>query len=154
MRTQLPPRLHPTAPTRHRDKPLYRFALKPGEGMLWCPRPRTLVLLFRLDALKTADLEAIPLAPRSGTDAGPRPIRDILAERVNKQSLLWAAGRWDDAELVQEVLAVAALPAGSLKISATCTAAAMFTSGGRKPRAESSPGACSVRDGAVPGLVR
>jgi hypothetical protein len=104
--------LHPTAPTRHRDKPLYRFALKPGEGMLWCPRPRTLVLLFRLDALKTADLEAIPLAPRSGTDAGPRPIRDILAERVNKQSLLWAAGRWDDAELVQEVLAVAALPAG------------------------------------------
>jgi hypothetical protein len=106
--------LYPALPTLQRGKPLYRLPLKAGEGILWCPEPRTLVFLFRLDALKVEDLNAIPFLPRTGTDAAPRAIQPILeAQRVSKQSLAWMAGRLDEPDLVEELSAFAPLPAGA-----------------------------------------
>jgi hypothetical protein len=115
--------LHPSKPTLQRGKPLYRFGLHPGEGMLWCPEPRTLVLLFRLDALKTEDLEAIPLAPRAGAALPPRALREVLAgQRVDKQSLIWAAGRQEQADIVKELAAFANLPDGAIQFLANIQA--------------------------------
>ncbi|HWY85761.1 MAG TPA: hypothetical protein VNX28_03500 [Gemmataceae bacterium] len=105
--------LHPAVPIAQRGRPLFRFGLQPGEGMLWCPQPRTLVLLFRLDGLKMDDLEAIPLSPRQGTEAPPKAIQDILAPpaRVNKNSLIWIAGRLPEPSPVKELLTFANVPA-------------------------------------------
>jgi hypothetical protein len=105
--------LRPSVPTLQRGQPLFRFALNPGEGMLWCPRPRSLVLLFRLDALKMADLEAIPLAPREGDEALPRPVREMTADqpqRFHRQGLVWIAARLPEADITKELLGFAHLP--------------------------------------------
>jgi hypothetical protein len=101
--------LHPAVPILQRGRPLFRFGLQPGEGMLWCPEPRTLVLLFRLDGLKMDDLEAIPHSPRQGTEAPPKAIQDLLAPpaRVNKNSLIWVAGRLPEPSPVKELLTFA-----------------------------------------------
>jgi hypothetical protein len=104
--------LHPYTPTVHRGLPLFRFSLHPGEGMLWRPQPNTLILLFRLDALKIEDLDAIPLSPRQGTDAPPPAVREIVAERIGKQSPVWIAGRVEDSAAVGELLSLAPLPNG------------------------------------------
>jgi hypothetical protein len=102
--------LLPAAPTRHRGGLLFRFDLRPGQGMLWCPQPQTLVLLLRLNAFKTEDLDAIPLTPRKDADAPPQAVREILTgNRVGKQSLAWIAGSVDDPGLVKELLALGPL---------------------------------------------
>lgn len=97
--------LAPLEPTQHRGKTLFRFAAQPGQGMLWCPEPRTFVLLIRLDALKLADLDAIPLVPRTGADAVPSAIKTIVDQRVSKQSLIWAAGEFGQAGAFKDLLA-------------------------------------------------
>lgn len=108
--------LLPARPVEQRGKPLFRFSLQPGEGMLWCPQPRILVLLLRLDALKTADLDAIPLEARKGTEAPPRALHDLLgAQRINKQSLAWIAGKVDP-DLVKELLAFIPVAAGEVQL--------------------------------------
>lgn len=100
--------LLPATPTLQRNKPLFRFDLQPGQGMLWCPRPSTLVFLFRLNAFKPHDLDAIPITPRVGTQAPPPAIRDLLAKnRVNKQSLAWVAGNLAELDALKEIFAVA-----------------------------------------------
>jgi hypothetical protein len=104
--------LHPAVPIPQRGRPLFRFGLQPGEGMLWCPQPSTLVLLFRLDGLKPEDVEAIPLGPRQGTEAPPKAIQDILTPpaRVNKNSLIWIAGRLPEPSPVKELLTFTNVP--------------------------------------------
>jgi hypothetical protein len=99
--------LQPATPTLVRGKNLYRFDLNPGKGMLWCPQPRVLVLLLRLDALTAADLDAIPLSPRQGAEAPPRAIQAYLAEqRIDRQSLAWAAGVFDGQNAFKDLLAL------------------------------------------------
>ncbi len=93
--------LLPAKPVMHRARPLYRFGLHPGEGMLWCPKPQTLVLLFRLDGLKTDGLESIPLDPRPGPEGPPQAVRGVL-ERLNKQSLAWVVGTIEDPDVLKE----------------------------------------------------
>jgi len=100
----------------HRGQPLFRFGLNPGEGMLWCALPRTLIFLFRIDGLKMADLEALPLPPRTGTEAIPRTIQGVLKERINKQSLMWMAGEVGDLDLFKELLPFVPLPVADLAI--------------------------------------
>ena len=109
--------LYPLVPEQERGKPLYRFALQPGEGMLWCPQPQILVLLFRLDGLKRQDLEAIPLYPRQGSEAPPRALQALLAPpaRVSKNSLIWLAGRLEKPELVKELLNFVYLPPADVR---------------------------------------
>ena len=101
-------RMKATPATDHRGKPLYHFKLAVGDGMLWSPEPRTLVLLLRLDALKTADLETIPLEPRKGAEAAPVALRKLFADgRIHKQSLAWAAGNLARPDVLKDWLAVA-----------------------------------------------
>jgi hypothetical protein len=118
-RSALASALHPSKPTLQRGQPLYRFGLHPGEGMLWCAQPRTLVLLFRLDALKMEDLDAIPLSPREGAATPPQALQALLAgHRVDKQSLIWAAGRLEEADAIEELAAFAKLPTGAIQFLA------------------------------------
>jgi predicted Zn finger-like uncharacterized protein len=102
--------LQPSEPTEYRRKKLFRFAAQPGECMLWCPEPRTLVLLIRLDALKLTDLESIPLMPRKGASAVPAAIKEVM-ERISKQSLIWVAGDFRETDALRELLPLAPLPA-------------------------------------------
>jgi hypothetical protein len=104
--------LYPTPPTLQRGKPLYRLPLKTGGGVLWCPEPRILVFLFRLDALKIEDVDAIPLQPRQGADVLPPAIQSLVKDqRLSKNSLAWIVGRLDDPEVAKELFALAPLPA-------------------------------------------
>lgn len=100
----------PAKPVEHRKRPLFRFSLQPGDGMLWVPSPRTLVLLLRLDAMKIEDMDAIPYPPHKGTDGLPEAMQEMLAKRIPKQSLLWAAGQIDRPELLKDLLAFNPLP--------------------------------------------
>ena len=104
--------LAPIEPTQHRGQALFRFAAQPGECMLWCPEPRTLVLLFRLDALNVADLEAIPLSPRTGIDAVPSAVKNIVEQRISKQSLIWIAGDLSHVDALKELLPLVPISAG------------------------------------------
>ncbi len=110
-------------PTLHRAKPLFHFKLTPGEGMLWCPEPNILVLLFRFDALKSIDLEAIPAQPRKGTNAPPAVLRSLFAQgRIHKHSLAWAAGNLVRPDVLKDWLAVIPLHAGNEQILANIQA--------------------------------
>lgn len=101
--TRLAKALHPSTPTPHRGQPLFRFNARPGEGALWCVGPRTLVALVRLDALKTEDIEAIPLQPRKAEETLAPGLRPILERRVPKESVAWFAGDWAEAEVLKSL---------------------------------------------------
>jgi hypothetical protein len=109
--------LSPVQSTLQRGKSLFHFKLTPGEGMLWCPEPNILVLLFRFDALKALDLEAIPTHPRRGTDAPPAALRGVFAQgRIHKHSLAWAAGNLTRPDVLKDWLAVIPWHPGSEQI--------------------------------------
>ncbi len=113
-------------PTLHRGKALFHFKLAPGEGMLWCPEPNIFVLLFRFDALKSIDLEAIPAQPRKGTDAPPTALRSLFAQgRIHKHSLAWAAGDLVRPDALKDWLAVIPWHAGGEQILANIQAFAL-----------------------------
>ncbi|MCI0377203.1 MAG: hypothetical protein L0215_06345 [Gemmataceae bacterium] len=96
--------LKPAKATSHLDRPLFAFTTRPGEGYLWCADDRTLVWLWRLDAVTKEDLAALPLPPRQGEAAAPVPVQAVIGERVDKHSLVWAAGNLEDAVVLHEML--------------------------------------------------
>ncbi len=85
--------------------------------MLWCPGPRTLVMLYRFDSLKIEDLEAIPWPARKDAEAAPPALRDLLSQqRINKQSLGWAAGQLERPALLNNLLPFAPGLAGKAQL--------------------------------------
>ncbi len=89
-------------------RPLFQFTMKPfGQGYLWCPAERNLLLLLRADAVRAEDLDQIPKSRWQGTEQLSPALRDALEKRVDKQSLLWAAGRLEHADVLTMLLALA-----------------------------------------------
>ncbi|MCI0739542.1 MAG: hypothetical protein L0Y72_10895 [Gemmataceae bacterium] len=103
-REALADELKPAKAVSHLDRPLFAFTTRPGEGYLWCADERTLIWLWRLDAVKKEDLAELPQPPRQGEGAAPPSVKAVVADRVNKHSLVWAAGNLEDAVVLQEML--------------------------------------------------
>lgn len=100
--------LSPARPVLHRGKPRFQFSLKPaGEGLLWCPADKALVLILRADAVKTQDLDAIPLRPVAEAANLSADLRHLLDKRLNQQSVLFAAGQLERLDLLQELWVLA-----------------------------------------------
>jgi hypothetical protein len=99
--------LAPAQPTRHRQKLLVRFPLKPtGEGLLWCHSERVLVLVLCLDAAMTDDLDAIAPRPRPGTEGFAASLRAVLDQRLPSTSALWLAGHFEEPSALGDLLAL------------------------------------------------
>jgi heme/copper-type cytochrome/quinol oxidase subunit 4 len=82
-------------PIKHLERDYYRFKDKPsnglpaGNGILWLADDRTLILVYRLDALDERDRLALTERQRQGAQ-GPAPaLRKVIAERLGKGTLLW-----------------------------------------------------------------
>lgn len=90
---------------RH-DRTLFRFPLEPvGEGLVWCAGARTLVIHLSLEGSKGPAFDPIA-EPRGGVDLLPEALRDLVARRIDRNSLLWAAADLDGADISGEWLAL------------------------------------------------
>jgi hypothetical protein len=98
--------LAPAQPTKHRNKLLVRFPLDPGEGLLWAHSERVLAVVLCIDAAKTDDLDAIPSQPRPGLEGFAEPLRDAIAQRLDKQSALWIAGDLGNSTVISDALSL------------------------------------------------
>ncbi len=92
----------------------YSFGLprNPASACSGAPNCGTLVFLVRLDSLKMADLEAIPLSPRTGSSAVPTAVKDIVEHRLGNHGLIWLAGDLSHVDALKELLPFAPISAG------------------------------------------
>jgi hypothetical protein len=93
-------------PVLHRNRTLYQFKTPPiGEGLLYSAGPRVLVMLFRLDALADRDRKLLTVAPRTGAEAAPAPLRALLKEvSVADRHVWWAASDVERPEAIATLL--------------------------------------------------
>lgn len=95
---------------RH-DRPLFRFPLEPvGEALVWCAGDRTLVIHLGLEGSKGPPFHP-PAEPRAGIELLPDNLRDLVARRIDRNSLLWAAANLDGADFPKDFLAL--VPGGA-----------------------------------------
>jgi hypothetical protein len=111
--------LHPSKPTERDNKPLYCFKLgRFGDAVLWCAGEQTLVLIARLDGAGARDMDAVPLAPRAGSEGLPDALQSFLKERLPGGAVAWVAGHLDQPETARNWLAFTGLPEGERNVLA------------------------------------
>jgi hypothetical protein len=94
-------------PIEHLQRKLYQFNTPPlGSGMLWLADARTLILVWRIDALTDRDRQDLKDNPRKGADAPPPALRKVLSERLTSGTLIW----WSAVDVDQPGLAAGLLP--------------------------------------------
>jgi hypothetical protein len=103
--------IHGTTPGTYRHKPFYQLRIRPvGDLLLWCADDRTLVVLYRFDGTRLEDLEAVPEAPRRGSEGLPAPLRRCLEQRVPMGTLIWLVGHLDQPDLLSPLLTMSQAP--------------------------------------------
>jgi hypothetical protein len=103
--------LHGSKPTTYRNKALYHIQIRPlGDLLLWCADDRTLVALYRFEATRAEDLNAIPDAPRHGAEGLPAPLRSCLERRLGKGTQIWLAGHLDQPDILEALLTFSQVP--------------------------------------------
>jgi hypothetical protein len=96
-------------PVKYLGKDLYQFKTPPlGAGMLFCADDRTLVLVFRVDALTERDKRQFDEQPRRGAKGPPEPVRPIVEKRLQAGTQVW----WAAADLERPEVTVMLLPLG------------------------------------------
>src|SRR5262249_22231799 len=79
--------------TPYRNKPSYRLQQTVPSRMLWCADSRTMVVVINLmGGVTLADLDKLPKEPRNGAAGLPDPVRQVLENHLDKESVLWVAG--------------------------------------------------------------
>jgi hypothetical protein len=91
---------------KHEGRLLYPLQIKPvGEGAVWCAGKRTLLLRLWWDGTTFEQMKkSLPLTPRKGSDELPAPLREALAKRLPRGTLVWMAGQSPPAPLLTAVL--------------------------------------------------
>ncbi len=89
-------KIQPTRTMKFRDRAAYEFALKPlGDALLWCADDKTLIYALRPEAPKLSHLADVPEKANEKLESLSPELKQVIAERVNKQSVLWLAADMD-----------------------------------------------------------
>jgi hypothetical protein len=90
--------LEPAKPLQFRGRPVYRFQLSEfiGHGLLFRASDDTLVMHLGLLPAALGVLDAIPASPRKGSQGLPPTVRSLLADKLERGSLVWTVGSLDD----------------------------------------------------------
>lgn len=102
-------RMLPATPQKYREKTVFKLPSELAVGLIYCPDDRTMIGLFRLDAVNFGDLDAIPLPPKMGIAGLAKPLREAFNERLSKESVAWCAGDFERAPGIERLLAFTTL---------------------------------------------
>jgi hypothetical protein len=107
--------LEPLKPQRYRGRSVYRFALASfGDGLLLRLSEDTLVLSLGILPAQLKVLDAIPSKEREGAEGLPASVRDLLQNKLEHGSLIWAAGSLTDVPGLPDLLRLVGVGRGEL----------------------------------------